>query len=487
MRRRLLLSYLAVGLLVLAVLEIPLAVSYAHNERQDLAAKVERDAVALATLVEDALEHNTAVPSGVGAIAADYDADTGGRVLVVDRSGERLVDSAPTGSRDFSSRPEITAALAGEVATGTRASATLDTELLYVAVPVASSGVVHGAVRITYPTSAVESQIRRYWSLLAGIAAVVLALTAALAAALARWISRPLDRLERAADAIGAGDLAARAQPDGPPEVRRLAETFNATAAKLDALVRSQDAFVADASHQLRTPLTALRLRLENLDRDVADPGKPELDGALAEVERLSALVDALLRLARADRAATHPEPTDVDLLVRDRVAAWTPLADEREVALEAHVEPGLAALATPGHVEQVLDNLLANALDVAPTGTAITLTADAADTWAVLHVTDQGPGMSPTERERAFDRFWRDRDDQEGFGLGLAIVERLVTADGGEVELREAPHGGVDAVVRLPRITDHTAAARGQREPHPALQPSRRTAKPGRPSRRVT
>jgi signal transduction histidine kinase len=469
MRRRLLISYLAVGLLVLALLEIPLAISYAHNERQDLAAKVERDAVALATLVEDALEHDTSVPSGVAAIAADYD----GRVLVVDRSGEPLVDSAPTGSRDFSSRPEITTALAGEVATGTRASETLGTELLYVAVPVASSGIVHGAVRITYPTSAVESQIHRYWSLLAGIAAVVLALTAGLAAALARWISRPLDRLERAADAIGAGDLAARAQPDGPPEVRRLAETFNATAAKLDALVRSQDDFVADASHQLRTPLTALRLRLENLDRDVAPPGKPELDGALAEVERLSALVDALLRLARADRAATHPEPTDVDLLVRDRVAAWTPLADEREVALEAHVEPGLAALATPGHVEQVLDNLVANALDVAPTGTAITLTADAADRWAELHVTDEGPGMSPAQRERAFDRFWRDRDGQEGFGLGLAIVERLVTADGGEVELRLAPSGGVDAVVRLPRLTGRPAA-RGRREPHQVPQPSR-------------
>jgi signal transduction histidine kinase len=451
-RRRLLLSYLAVGVLVLALLAVPLAVSYAHNERQDLADKVERDAVALATLVEDALESGTAVPPRIGAVASDYDAETGGRVVIVDRTGARVVDTAPTGSRDFSSRPEIAAALAGRVATGTRGSRTLGTDMLFVAVPVASAGSVHGAVRITYPTAAVESQIHRYWWLLAGIAAAVLAVTAAIAAVLARWITRPLEGLERAADAIGAGDLAARADPTGPPEVRRLAETFNATAAKLDTLVRSQDAFVADASHQLRTPLAALRLRLENLDRDVTDPGKPELEAALAEVERLSALVDALLRMARADRAATTPEPTDLEPLVRERLAAWTPLADERQVTLDAGVEPHLAALATAGRTEQVLDNLLANALDVAPVGSTVAVTAEPRNGWVELHVTDEGPGMGVAERDRAFDRFWRDRLDDEGFGLGLAIVRRLVTADGGEVELRAAPTGGVDAVVRLRR-----------------------------------
>jgi hypothetical protein len=316
----------------------------------------------------------------VGEVAADYDADTGGRVLVVDRSGKRLVDSAPTGSRYFSSRPEITAALAGEVATGTRPSATLDTDLLYVAVPVASSGIVHGAVRITYPTSAVESQIHRYWSLLAGIAAVVLALTAALA-------PRPSTR-------------------PPPSSMRSFAP-------------RTPSSPTLPTSCARRSPLSASGSRTSTETSPIrASPNWTE----------------------RSPRSSGSPPSS-------------TPC--------EAHVEPGLAALATPGHVEQVLDNLLANALDVAPAGTAITLTADASDRWAELHVTDQGPGMRPAARERAFDRFWRDRDGQEGFGLGLAIVERLVTADGGEVELRQARSGGVDAVVRLPRISDHTAAAR--------------------------
>lgn len=450
MRRRLLVSYLAVALLVLGLLGIPLAISYAHNERQDLAAKVERDAVAFATLVEDALEKGTPVPAAVSRVAKDYDADTGGRVVVVNRRGRAVVDSAPTGSRDFSSRPEIARALAGAISTGTRTSQTLGTDLLYVALPVASSGVVHGAVRITYPTSAVDANIHRYWTLLAAIAATVLAVAVAIAAVLARWVVRPLDRLEQAAGAIGSGDLAARAPVEGPPEVRRLAETFNTMGAALDALVHSQDAFVADASHQLRTPLAALRLRLENLGRDVTPPGKPELEGALAEVERLSALVAALLTLARADRAPKSPHTIDLQSVVGERLAAWSALADERDVCLHDELEGSLAVLATPGRIEQVLDNLLANALDASPDSATITVSAHRADGWVELHVIDEGPGMTAEERERAFDRFWRAPGGGDGFGLGLAIVARLVAADGGRVELREAATGGLDAVVRL-------------------------------------
>jgi signal transduction histidine kinase len=459
-RRRLLLSYLAVAVLVLALLEIPLGISYASNERQDLTHKVERDAVALSTLVEDALERGTSVPARVTAVARSYTRETGGRVVVVDRSGREVVDSAPTGSRDFATRPEIARALAGEVASGIRHSQTLGVDLLYVAVPVASSGVVHGAVRISYPTSAVDSRIHRYWTLLAIIAAGVLAAAALVAIVLSRWMTRPLERLEDAAEAIAGGDLGARAGVDGPPEMRRLAETFNAMTAELDQLVRSQDVFVADASHQLRTPLQALRLRLENLDRDVTPTGKDELDGALAEVERLSTLVDGLLALARADRARGAPQRVAVAPVVDERLAAWNALADERDVVLRRDVKEGAVALATPGRLEQVLDNLLANALEVSPSQTAITVSAAVADGWVELHVTDEGPGMTSDERGRAFDRFWRAPGREgEGSGLGLAIVQRLAAADGGSVELGEAPSGGLDAIVRLPRALVARAA----------------------------
>ena len=452
MKRRLLAGYLGVAVLVLVLLEVPLAISYARAERQALTDKVERDAVALSSLVEDSLERGAPVPARVRRIARDYGTDTGARVLVVDDQGRRLVDSEPTGTRNFSSRPEIATALNGEIATGTRSSRTLGTDLLYVAVPVASSGVVHGAIRISYPTSAVDARIHRYWTVLAVIAAVVLAVAATVAAVLARWVTRPLDRLEQAADAVGRGDLSTRAPAQGPPEVRRLAETFNSMAAELDALLSSQDAFVADASHQLRTPLAALRLRLENLEPDVMDPGKEDLSGALREVERLSALVDGLLTLARADRAHSAPSSISLGPLVEKRAEAWSALAAESDVGLRLELESDVAALATPGRVEQVLDNLLANAIDASPGGATITVATCTANGWVELRVADEGPGLSETERSRAFDRFWRAHEGRDGFGLGLAIVRRLTAADGGDVELRAGSPGGLEAVVRLHR-----------------------------------
>jgi signal transduction histidine kinase len=451
-KRRLLAGYLGVAVLVLVLLEIPLAISYARAERQSLTDKVQRDAVALASLVEDSLEQGAPVPTRVRRIARNYAVDTGARVLVTDRRGRRLVDSTPSGTTDFSSRPEIVRALDGEIATGTRSSRTLGTELLYVAVPVASSGVVHGAVRISYPTSAVDARIHRYWTVLAIIAAVVLTVAATVAAVLARWVTRPLDHLERAADAVGSGDLAARAAIEGPPEVRRLAETFNAMASELDVLLRSQDAFVSDASHQLRTPLTALRLRLESLERDVTDSGREDLRGALREVERLSALVDGLLTLARADRADSAPASIALGPLVAERVEAWSALAAESDVRLNVELDGDVVALATPGHVEQVLDNLLANAIDASPVDATITVSARADDGWVELHVIDEGHGLTETEQSRAFDRFWQAYEGRDGFGLGLAIVRRLTTADGGDVQLRAGSPGGLDAVVRLHR-----------------------------------
>jgi signal transduction histidine kinase len=267
--------------------------------------------------------------------------------------------------------------------------------------------------------------------------------------AVATFISRPVRRLEGAAEAVGAGDLTARAPEDeGPPEVRSLAAVFNETVAKLDQLLRSQDEFVADASHQLRTPLTALRLRLENLARDVAPEGRTELDGAVAEVGRLGLLVEALLALARADTGGEPAGPVEVERVVREGVSAWSPLADERGVRLNA-AGAGGTARTTDERLRQVLDNLVENALEASPRGGAITVEAQSAPPWIELRVKDEGPGLKPEERERAFDRFWRNRSG-EGSGLGLAIVRRLVEQDGGTVELLEAPGRGLEAVVRL-------------------------------------
>ena len=147
---------------------------------------------------------------------------------------------------------------------GTRRRSGVD--LLYVAVPIASSGKILGAARITYPTSTVDRRVRRYWLTLRRSPGIVLAGVTLVGVWLARGVARPLRRVEEAAAEIGAGHLDARAPEEGPPEVRRLAQELNETARKLQQLLESQQAFVADASHELRTPLTALRLRLENID-----------------------------------------------------------------------------------------------------------------------------------------------------------------------------------------------------------------------------
>jgi signal transduction histidine kinase len=467
-RQRLLLSYLTLTVFLLAVLEIPLGLSYASGERQDLTAKVERDAVALATIAAP----GRALAPQLRAIVQRYRAQTGGRVLIVGPTGQRVYDSGPgLGGTSYASRPEIGQALNGQVATGVRHSNSLGHDLLYVAVPVAAAGKVQGAVRITYPTSAVDARVHRYWLILVAIAGLVLLAALAIGLAFARSISRPLEALRLAAARAGEGDLATRAPTgQGPPEVRAVARAFNETAAKLEALLHAQDEFVADASHQLRSPLAALRLRLENLERDVAPAGRTGLEGAASEVERLSRLVDGLLALARADRAPSTAVRIDLAPLVHERLLAWAAYAEEHEVELRERLEP-VAALGTAGRLEQVLDNLLANALEVAPPGSAVTVSATMTPALAELRVRDEGPGLSDEERARAFDRFWR-AGAHSGTGLGLSIVRRLVEADGGSAELRAAPGGGIEAVVQLPRAPGLAARLPPLEAEAPRVQP---------------
>jgi signal transduction histidine kinase len=257
-------------------------------------------------------------------------------------------------------------------------------------------------------------------------------------------VSRPLRLVQDAAGRLGAGDLAARAPAGGPVEVQELAAGFNRMAGRLEELVAAQDQFVADASHELRTPLTALRLRLEMLD-----PG-PDTEAALGEVARLARLVDGLLSLARADHADAAPaQRIQLAACLDERREAWEPVADELGVRLVVDAD-GSAVRAGPDRIAQVLDNLLANALDASPRDTTIRIEARR----GVIRVADEGPGMSESDRERAFDRFWRasvTRGSLGGSGLGLAIVAKLVSCDDGTVGLEAAPGGGLVAVVRYP------------------------------------
>ena len=455
MTRRLVATYLGVTVVVLVVLVYPLGRTFATREQDRLLRDIEHDATVVAGLSEDSLERGVHPP--VDDLLARYALDPGGRIVVVDREGRPVADPSSPGRTgvDFTNRPEIASAIGGIRAEGRRPSASLGTDLLYVATPVASSGVVHGAVRITYPSSTLDDRVRSMWIGLLALSLLVIAVVTCVGIALARLVTRPVDRLKDAATRISAGDLAARAPTDvGAPELRELASVFNDTAQHQQDALDAQQAFVADASHQLRTPLAALRLQLENIESRAPLELQPALASARSETARLGRISEGLLTLTRASSGSAPPEPVDAARVAADRVDVWCPIAEDASVRLVLDVPDRLAATATPGAVEQILDNLIDNALEVAPTGSEVrVVVAGTGDGHGVeLHVVDEGPGLGDEQRARAFDRFWRAPEASPGgTGLGLAIVARLAEAAGGRAELRPASGHGIDAVVTLP------------------------------------
>jgi signal transduction histidine kinase len=280
-----------------------------------------------------------------------------------------------------------------------------------------------------------------------------------LAFGLARWVSRPLKGLDGAARRLADGDLAIRAEVgSGPPELRRLGTTFNTMAGRLEALVHGSRAVLADVSHQLRTPLAALRLRLDLLASDSDPDTARELAAALEELARLSRLVDGLLAVARAENVVPVPIAVDIAEVAAERVEAWHPVADDRGIALQATPGPPVLAWIGEGHLEQVIDNLIANALDALGPGQRVVVTTAATPGGARIVVRDNGPGMTAEERERAFLRF--STNNPNGTGLGLAIVHRLVTSNGGTAGLAESPGGGLTVTLDFPGAANSGSAS---------------------------
>jgi signal transduction histidine kinase len=457
MTRRLVVTYFTITAFALASLAIPLGITFAHREKDRLLFAIESDADAIASTAQASGTQAKAPPADA---ILRYAAQTGGHVIVVDRTGVALLDTDhPHGpARDYSSRPEVIAALAGERANGRRHSSTLGTGLIYSAVPITGSGDlgIRGAVRITYPSATLDARVRRMWSQLALLCLLVLTVVMIVGWVLARSVTRPVRRLEDAANRVAHGDLSTRVpEHGGPPELQHLERAFNQMASEIARLLAAQQQFVADASHQLRTPLTALRLRLENLDAKVNAAERPSVEAIIADLSRLSRLVDGLLMLARDDGGDLGSEVVDVSAVARVRAEAWADVMTDRGVRLVVDAPAPTWATVASGGVEQIVDNLVDNALAVSRAGDTITLRVESHDRpgRTELHVVDEGPGLEPRDRQRAFDRFWRAPDAPSGgSGLGLAIVARLAEVSGGSAALEAGPGGGIDAVVRLPR-----------------------------------
>ncbi len=388
-----------------------------------------------------------------------------GRVMVVSGSGRVIADSAggSTLGTSYRSRPEVKTALGGTSYQETRPSQTLGTELLATAVPIVHGGLTVGAVRVTQSVEAVNSAVRRAIVGLALLSVIVLALGLAAGALIAQQIARPIRRLDVAARRVAAGDLDARAPVEGSSEQRSLAASFNEMTVRVSRLLRMQRDFVADASHQLRTPLTGLRLQLEELRETTPDqdPRAKRLDAGMSEVDRLSQMVDELLVLSRAGE---HDQPAiDVDLArVADRAhERWQKAADDAGIELVRMSPDGSSTVrSTVADLDRTLDALIENAIRYGPPGSRVTIV----NGRRRLEILDDGPGLEPGEEEVVFERFHRGRAGRRGVkgtGLGLPIARELVEQWGGSVTIANREERGARAVIEW----SHSGPSAGARK----------------------
>ncbi|MFN2470844.1 MAG: sensor histidine kinase [Gaiellaceae bacterium] len=275
---------------------------------------------------------------------------------------------------------------------------------------------------------------------------------------LAAWLvagslARPLRNLAETAHRISGGDLESRAAVEGPREQRELAGAFNDMTGRLAGVLSAQREFVANASHQLRTPLTGLRLRLEGAAFKARDP-ELELQAAEAETERLARLLNGLLALAREGGDPGPGAPVELSRVAAEAAARWAGPA--RRAGHELVVAGGGEAVvrASREDLAMALDNLIENALNYSPPGTPVRLEWRANGTWASLAVADEGPGLAPEESERVFQRFYRGSAGvgTDGTGLGLAIVDSVARRWGGRAGATLPGAGGARFELLLPR-----------------------------------
>jgi len=369
--------------------------------------------------------------------------DTQGRVLAASSGADRLVPALPA--------EELAAALGGPV--------TVDGSRFGVLGPVrvvaqAAGTADDATVVVAAPAADIDDAVRVVRTSLVVGFAVLLAVLAAVAWRLVGATLRPVEALRAGAEKItGTGSTDTLPLPDSADEIRRLAETLNDMLGRLESSRRRQRAFVADAAHELRSPLTSLRTQLEV---GVATGEEPETEELLAEVQRLTSLVDDLLLLARLDDAQPPPrEVLDLGVVVAESAARY---AGQR-VPVTLTVSPTPTVLVDSGAARRVLANLLDNAVRYAASAVSVGVRTEA-DGGALVEIVDDGPGIPAEDRDRVFERFSRLHDARDrgtgGSGLGLAIVKELVNQLGGTVWLADADPGadppGLRVQVRFPR-----------------------------------
>ena len=427
--------------MVLTAIAFAVPLSRVIGERVDR--EVRTQASAQAELVAAALGSG-ARPTVMTALVDEAARTTRGRVIVVGPTGVLTYDSAEPGApagADYGSRPEVRAALDGRAYQEQRRSESLDRELLVTAVPAREVRKVVGAVRVSQDVGAISRAIDRGRLALLGLGALVLVLGGLLAFALARRLAQPLDALERAAQAVADGDMTAVAPERGSREQVAVARTFNAMTNRLDRTLTAQQQFVANASHQLRTPLTGVRLRIEEaLAADPGDDAADHLEAATAEVDRLAELIDDLLILGRSGERPQAARPVDLREVadaVGDRLR---PAAEQRRRTVRVSGDESASVLADRADLERALEALAENALTYGDGPVDLVVRGRR------IEVGDRGPGLAPGELDgRLMERFQRGSAGRThaGTGLGLAIAAALAARWGGSAGVGGREGGG--------------------------------------------
>ncbi|GAA3875634.1 sensor histidine kinase [Streptomyces sedi] len=480
MRSRLLPLLIVLLMGVLLALGVPLAASQARSEQQRVVVDRIDDTARFASLAQfvsgppDATHRESlnALTEELGRYQEVYGISAG----VFDRDAE-AVAASPDGWGVPGGRtgPEFAEALAGRRSQGPSQVWPWDEDrTLVVASPVIRDGDVIAVVVTESPTGPLRSRILSGWLgiLLGEAAALLLAVVAAFQ--LTRWVLRPVRVLDRATHHIATGRLTARVAPaGGPPELRRLAVSFNEMADHVEDVLEQQRAFVADASHQLRNPLSALLLRIDLLGLELPE-GNEEFASVRAEGKRLAQVLDGLLDLALAEHTTADPRVVDVAALLAERAGAWRLVADRDGVEVRLAGPTAVTGWADPVGLSSALDAVVDNALKFTPEGGVVELSVTPEGDSVVIEVADSGPGVADDELERVGSRFWRSHRHQNvsGSGLGLSIVGALLAAGGAEIAYAHNRPTGLRVIVTVPR-----------HQPEPATLPASYVSlKPGAP-----
>ncbi len=428
MRRRLVVLAAANTVMVALAFLIPLAVLVRTLARDRALNAAELEAQSLAPALS-----LTRDPAALEVAVLATNAGAAGRLVIFLPNGTR-VGKPQSVVAGRSSEASLALARRGRAFSGAIPSGA---EVL---VPVALARSETAVVRVYVPNSLLRRGVTSAWLLELAVGMALVALAVLLADRMARTIVRPVRALAGAAQQLGEGDLTVRIEPEGPPEIAQAAVAFNFLGRRVGELLATEREMVADLSHRLRTPLTALRLDAEG----VADP--EDARRLSEDVDELERAVDAVIRQARRPiRSEIGPLANPV-VVARARAEFWAPLAEDqgREWALEVNGEGTIVAVSTE-ELEAALDALLGNVFIHTPEGTAFRLLVFPRPGGGVrLAVEDDGPGVSG-------DLVARGASGAGSTGLGLDIARRTAEAAGGSLRISSGPRGGARIELDLP------------------------------------